>query len=253
MGGVSVSTKGISKCILLCVVVATILLSGCATTDYVEDERDPWQGFNRSVYSFNDSLDKAVLKPVAKGYVAITQFARTGVRNFYNNIDDVSVAANNLMQGKVGDAVSDVGRFVVNTTLGILGFFDVATPMGLRKHNEDFGQTLAAWGVGQGPYLVLPLLGPSTVRHSPSYIVDNVLLNPLTYIELKTGERIALIALRVTSVRAELLSLEKQVEDISTDQYAFIRDAFLDRREFLIHDGNPPADESLYEGLDDDD
>jgi phospholipid-binding lipoprotein MlaA len=243
-----------SNRILLIAVIATLLLSGCATTEYVEDERDPWQGFNRSVYSFNDSLDKAVLKPVAKGYEAITpKFARTGVRNFFNNVDDVSVAANNLLQGKVGNAVSDVGRFLVNTTLGILGFFDVATPMGLRKHDEDFGQTLAAWGVGQGPYVVLPILGPSTVRHAPSYVVDRVLLNPITYIELKTGERVALIALRVVSVRAELLSLEEQVEDISTDQYAFIRDVFLDRREFLIHDGNPPADESLYEGLDDDD
>lgn len=248
------STKGKSNRILLIALIATLLLSGCATTDYVENERDPWQGFNRSVYSFNDSLDKAVLKPVAKGYVAITpKFARTGVRNFYNNVDDVSVAANNLLQGKVGDAVSDVGRFAVNTTLGILGLFDVATPLGLRKHNEDFGQTLAAWGVGQGPYLVLPLLGPSTVRYTPSYVVDRILLNPITYIELKTGERVALLALRVTSVRAELLSLEKQVEGISTDQYAFVRDAYLDRREFLIHDGNPPTDESLYEGLDDDD
>ena len=252
MGGVSVSTKGISKCILLCVVVATILLSGCATTDYVEDERDPWQGFNRSMFSFNESVDKAVLKPVAQGYVAITpEFARTGVRNFYSNLEDVSVAANNLMQGKVGNAVSDVGRFVVNTTLGILGFFDVATPMGMRKHNEDFGQTLAAWGVGQGPYVVWPLLGPSTVRYTPSYAVDRILLNPLTYIELKTGERIAFFAVNVVSVRAELLSLEEKVEDISTDKYVFIRDAFLDRREFLIHDGNPPVDESLYEGLDD--
>ena len=173
------STKGMSNRILLAAVIATLLLSGCATTDYVEDERDPWQGFNRSVYSFNESIDKAVLKPVAKGYVAITpKFARTGVRNFYNNIDDVHVAANNLLQGKFGDAASDVGRFLVNTTLGILGFFDVATPMGMKKHNEDFGQTLAAWGVGQGPYVVWPLLGPNTVRNTPSIAVDRILFNP---------------------------------------------------------------------------
>ena len=248
------STQGMSNRILLIFVAVTVFLSGCATTDYIEDERDPWQGFNRSMFSFNESVDKAILKPVAKGYVAITpQFVRTGVRNFYSNVDDVSVAANNLMQGKVSAAFSDVGRFVVNTTLGILGLFDVATPMGLPKHDEDFGQTLAVWGVGQGPYVVLPILGPNTVRSTPSYVVDRYLLNPLTYIELKTEERIAILALRVVSVRAELLSLEKQVEGISTDKYTFIREAYLDRREFLIHDGNPPTDESLYEGLDVDD
>lgn len=229
----------------------TTIMSGCATTQYVEDERDPWQGFNRSMYEFNDTLDRAILKPVAKGYVAVTpQFVRTGVRNFYSNIDDVHIAANNLMQGKFRDSLSDAGRFVINTTIGILGLFDPASAIGLEKHNEDFGQTLAVWGVPQGPYVVWPFLGPNTLRTTPSYVVDRIALNPLTYIEMKWGERIIIWTVRQVSVRAELLSLEKQVEGISTDRYAFIRDAYLDRRNFLIHDGNPPVDTSLYEGLD---
>ena len=246
--------KGMSKFSLLIIASMAVMLSGCATTEYVEDERDPWQGFNRSMYSFNDAADRAIFKPVAKGYVAITpKFVRTGVRNFYSNLNDVSVAVNNMLQGKVRDGASDVGRFVVNTTIGILGLFDVASAMGMRKHNEDFGQTLAVWGVGQGPYVVWPFLGPNTVRNTPSLIVDEILLYPPTYIELKTEERIALYLLDKISIRAELLSLEEQTKDISTDKYAFIRDAYLDRREFLIHDGSPPTDTSLYEGLDDDD
>lgn len=233
-------------------VVSLILVgSGCASTQHIDHERDPWQGFNRSMYSFNDGLDRAIVKPAAKGYQAITpDFVEQGVRNVFSNIDDVSVAVNNFLQGKFGDALSDVGRIVVNTTIGILGLFDVASPMGLRKHDEDFGQTLGKWGAGSGPYLMLPFFGPSSLRDSPSVIVDRILLNPLTYVELKTGERVAIVALDTVSVRAELLSLEETVEEITTDKYAFIRDAYLDRREFLIHDGAPPAgDSDLYDEL----
>ena len=252
MEEMSLSKKGISK---LCAVIVTcviMMLSGCASTQYVADERDPWQGFNRTMYGFNDGLDRALLKPAAKGYQAIApDFVETGVRNFFENIKEVSVAVNNLLQGKVTNSISDVGRFAVNSTIGILGFFDVASSMGMTKHDEDFGQTLGAWGMDSGPYIMWPLFGPSTLRDSPSLVVDRVLLNPLTYVEIKTGERIAVIALNIVSVRAELLSLEETVEGISTDKYTFIREAYLDRRDFLVNDGSPSEPSDLYDELDD--
>ncbi len=233
-------------------VIFALVMTGCASTEYVENERDPWQGFNRTVYGFNDTLDQALLKPAAKGYQAVApDFVETGVRNFFSNINDVSVAFNNLLQGKVADAVSDVGRVLFNTTIGLLGLFDVASEMGLQKHNEDFGQTLAAWGVDSGPYLMLPFFGPSTLRDSTSVPVDNFLLNPINHIDMEKSDRMYLMAVDVVSVRAELLSLEKTVDEIATDKYSFIRDAYLDRRNYLVHDGAPPEDESLYEGLND--
>ena len=151
----------------------------------------------------------------------------------------------------MADAVSDVGRVLFNTTIGLLGLFDVASEMGLQKHNEDFGQTLAAWGVDSGPYLMLPFFGPSTLRDSTSVPVDNFLLNPINHIDMEKSDRMYLMAVDVVSVRAELLSLEKTVDEIATDKYSFIRDAYLDRRNYLVHDGAPPEDESLYEGLND--
>lgn len=234
------------------IIALIISFSGCASTQHVANERDPWQGFNRSMYSFNDGLDRAILKPAAKGYQAIApDFVEQGVRNFFGNLEDVSVAVNNLLQGKVSNAFSDVGRIVINSTIGLLGLFDVASGMGLRKHEEDFGQTLGKWGMGSGPYVVWPFFGPSTLRDTPSLVVDGVLLDPLTYVELKLGERIAVIALDTVSLRAELLSLEETVEEITTDKYSFIREAYLDRRDFLIHDGAPPTDTELYDELED--
>jgi len=244
--------KGISKFYLVLLACAVMMLSGCASTQYVADERDPWQGFNRSMYGFNDGLDRALLKPAAKGYKAIApDFVETGVSNFFDNLDEISIAVNNLLQGKVSNSFSDVGRFAINSTIGILGFFDVASRMGLTKHDEDFGQTLGVWGMDTGPYIMWPIFGPSTLRDSPSLVVDRVLLNPLFYVEIKTGERIALFALNAVSVRAELLSLEETVEEISTDKYTFIREAYLDRRDFLVHDGSPSEDSDLYDELDD--
>jgi len=227
-------------------------MSGCASTQYVESERDPWQGFNRTMYGFNDGLDRAILKPAAQGYKAIApDFVETSVRNFFENLDDVSVAVNNLLQGKVSNSFSDVGRVLINSTFGIFGLFDVASSFGLTKHEEDFGQTLAVWGMDSGPYIVWPIFGPSTLRDSPSLVVDRVLLNPLTYVEIKTIERVGIIALDAVSVRAELLSLEETVDEISTDRYTFIREAYLDRREFLISDGVAAGNDDLYDELDD--
>lgn len=228
-----------------------IFLGGCASTQYVESERDPWQGWNRTVYGFNDTMDRAILKPAAQGYKAIApDFVELGVRNFFSNLDDVSVAVNNLLQGKVSNSFSDVGRIVINSTIGVLGLFDVASGMGFRKHDEDFGQTLGAWGMSSGPYIVWPFFGPSTLRDTPSIPVDRILLNPLTYVELKLGERIAVVALDTVSLRAELLSLEETVDEISTDRYTFIREAYLDRRDFLVHDGSPAGDSDIYDELD---
>ena len=243
--------RGVSKFCILLLSCLVMFISGCASTQYVESERDPWQGFNRTMYGFNDTLDRAILKPAAQGYQAITpEFVEQGVRNFFSNLDDVSVAVNNLLQGKVSNSFSDVGRIVINSTIGILGLFDVASGMGLRKHDEDFGQTLGVWGMGSGPYVVWPIFGPSTLRDTPSIPVDRILLNPLTYVELKLGERIAVVALDTVSLRAELLSLEETVDEISTDRYTFIREAYLDRRDFLVHDGSPAGDSDIYDELD---
>ena len=244
--------RGVSKFGIVFLTAALLLISGCASTQYVESERDPWQGFNRAMYGFNDGLDRALLKPAAQGYRAVApDFVETGVRNFFENIDDISVAVNNLLQGKVSDSFSDVGRVLINSTIGVLGLFDVASSMGLTKHDEDFGQTLGAWGMDSGPYVVWPIFGPSSLRDSPSLVVDRVLLNPLTYVEIKTLERVGIIAVDAVSVRAELLSLEETVDEISTDRYTFIREAYLDRREFLVNDGVATDDAGLYDELDD--
>ena len=242
--------RGVSKFGAVFLAAALLLLNGCASTQYVESERDPWQGFNRAMYGFNDGLDRAILKPAAQGYKAVApDFVETGVRNFFDNLDDISVAVNNLLQGKVGNSASDIGRVLINSTIGVLGFFDVASSMGLTKHDEDFGQTLGVWGMDSGPYIVWPIFGPSTLRDSPSLVVDRVLLNPLTYVEIKTLERVGIIAIDAVSVRAELLSLEETVDEISTDRYTFIREAYLDRREFLVNDG-VATDADLYDELD---
>lgn len=244
--------KTITRLRTVLLISLLMLLTGCASTQYIENERDPWQGFNRSIYSFNDTLDRHALKPVAEGYRAVMpDFAEQGVRNFFSNLNDVSVAVNNLLQAKLKDSFSDIGRLLVNSTVGVLGLFDVASSIGLEKHQEDFGQTLATWGVGSGPYIVWPFFGPSTLRDTPSLVVDTVLLDPVTHVELKLAERAAVIALDRVSRRAELLSLEQAVDEISTDRYTFIREAYLDRRDFLIHDGLPPQrNNDLYDELD---
>jgi phospholipid-binding lipoprotein MlaA len=251
MEEILVSIRGMSKFSVALLVCAVMMLNGCASRQYVADERDPWQGFNRTIYGFNDGLDRALLKPAAEGYKAVApDFVETGVRNFFENLDDISVAVNNLLQGKVTNSFSDIGRLAINSTIGILGLFDVASSMGMTKHDEDFGQTLGAWGMDSGPYIMWPLFGPSTLRDSPSLVVDRVLLHPLNYVEIKTGERITVVALDVVSVRAELSSLEETVDEISTDKYTFIREAYLDRRDFLVHDGSPSGDTDLYDELD---
>jgi phospholipid-binding lipoprotein MlaA len=217
--------------------LAALALSGCATTG--GDPKDPWEGLNRKTFAFNDALDRAVLKPAATGYQKVVPpFAREGVNNFFDNLEDVGTSLNNFLQGKPKEGLSDAGRFVVNTVFGVFGLWDVATPMGLEKHNEDFGQTLGWWGVGSGPYLVLPLLGPSTARDAPARIVDpswyyNTYIDPES---LYWGVR----GLDIVRTRANLLQAEGLLDQAALDKYTFIRDAWLQRRRNQVFDGNPP-------------
>lgn len=229
-----------------------LLIGGCATSpEHTANERDPWQGFNRKVYSFNDALDKSFLVPAATSYRAVTpDFAEQGVHNFFSNLSDVGVAFNNTLQFKFLDAASDVGRLVVNSTIGLFGLIDVASRMGMEKHKEDFGQTLGYWGMGTGPYVMLPFLGPSNLRDGPGKLVDTYLW-PLNYVDLKTSERIGLTVLDVVNTRAELMVTEEKAKELSRDRYVFIRDAYLDNRKFLVNDGQISTDDSLYDDLED--
>lgn len=225
-----------------------VMQAGCATTGGVTDERDPLEPYNRAVYTFNDTLDRAVLKPVAQGYKRVIPEAfNIAISNFFSNLNDVNVAVNNLLQLKLVDAASDVGRLVLNSTLGIGGLFDVASGFGLRKHEEDFGQTLGYWGIGAGPYLVLPFFGPSTLRDAPSRAVDTY-ADPIVYVP-DVIPALTLVGSRVTDYRADLLATEETLDEIALDRYIAIRNAYLDRREFLVYDGRPPQDEDLIREL----
>lgn len=212
------------------------LLGGCATTG---NPKDPIEGFNRAMFSFNEGLDQVVIKPVAQGYEAVLpRPVQTGVVNFFSNIADVFIAVNNLLQGKPAEAVSDGGRFLINTTIGILGIFDPASHMGLEKHEEDFGQTFGRWGVGDGAYVVLPFFGPRTARDTVGLGFD-VYVDPVANVD-HVPTRNALLVTRIVSDRAELLKADKIIEEAALDKYSYIRDAYLQRRRSLIHDGNPP-------------
>ena len=200
---------------------------------------DPLQGFNRAMQAFNDTADRWVLKPAAKGYRAVVpELLRRGIGNFYDNLTYPIVALNQFLQGKPGLGFADTGRFVMNSTLGVFGFFDPASDAGLRAHEEDFGQTFAKWGIASGPYLVLPLLGPSTVRDGTGALIS-AYLNPTRYITDEERVRYALLALYVIESRANLLDAETL---ISGDRYIFIRDAYLQRREYLSNDGQVQDD-----------
>ena len=221
---------------------AALLASGCASAPARTTMDDPWQGLNRGVYKFNDTLDRAALKPVAKGYKKITPgWLRTGIGNLLTNLEYPATILNQFLQGKGVTALKDTGRFLANTTLGLGGLFDVATPMGLEAHDEDLGQTLAVWGVPSGPFVTMPFFGPSSVRDAPSRIAD-FFLDPLGYMdvpwEVTWGKR----GIDVVHTRAELLAIDPTLER-TFDPYAFTRDAWVQQREFDIYDGNPPQEE----------
>jgi len=221
-------------------VAAACVLAGCASVPY-ENPDDPWERYNRTMFRINDTVDKAVTKPLAQTYDAVAPLpVRSGIGNFFGNLGDVWTGANNLMQGKGRDGLSDLGRVVINSTLGILGLFDIATEMGIEKHDEDFGQTLAVWGVPSGPYFVVPFFGPRTLRGAAALPVD--LMGSGTVQLSDVAARNTASALRLVHQRAALLGADRAVEQGSLDRYGYIRDFYLQRRRYEIYDGHPPRE-----------
>lgn len=236
---------------LLRVAFLSLLLSyltGCASAGAGEaPDNDPWIGWNKPVASFNDTVDSILLKPLAKGYrFVMPSFGEVAVARFFDNLGEVSNAVNNLLQGQPGQAANSTGRLLVNSTLGVAGLFEVAEHMGMEKQDpEDFGQTLGVWGVGSGPYFVIPFLGPSTLRDTPSRAVDWY-LDPVNYAS-DEAVRVGANALDLVQTRASLLDSERL---ISGDRYEFIRDAYLQRRDYLLKDGE--IEDDFDDFLDDD-
>ena len=224
---------------LVPLLLAACTLCGCAAGP---DPRDPMEPFNRGVYAFNEGVDKGVLKPVAKGYVAVVpELARRGVTNVFNNLGMVVTTLNDALQLKGSKVPVDIARFLTNTVFGLGGLIDVATELKIENRKEDFGQTLGYWGVGSGPYLVLPFFGPSDLRDGPGLAVDFV-TSPLYYWDTDAEVRWAVFGLDVVNTRANLLGAEQFLDTAAMDRYSFLRDTYLQRREYLINDGSPPAD-----------
>jgi len=227
---------------LRAIVLTAVLVSvsGCATTN-----KDPLEGINRGIYKFNDVADRYAMKPVAKAYKAVAPTpVRTGISNFFSNLGTLTTVVNDLLQLKFAQAFTDAGRFVINSTFGIAGFIDVASMDKIEKHQEDFGQTLGYWGVGSGAYLVLPIIGPSTVRDASGLFIDTVTSDPITYLH-NTGQIRAhnqVRAVQLLDKRTQLLDATDLVDDASIDPYAFMRDAYLQRRASLIQDGLVPKE-----------
>jgi phospholipid-binding lipoprotein MlaA len=206
-----------------------------------DDPRDPWEGVNRGVYKFNEKFDDYLARPVARTYVKVLhQEIRTRIGNFFGNLADPFIGVNNFLQGKFEDGVNDWARFAFNSTFGLLGIHDVASEWGYEKHNEDFGQTFGRWGAGPGPYLILPLLGSSTLRDGVGTGVD-MYLDPMGEIR-PINLRNSLIVVRATNLRADLLEASRILEEAALDKYVFQRDAYLQRRRSLIYDGRPPRE-----------
>lgn len=210
----------------LALLLVAQLLAGCATTG--ADPRDPWESYNRSMTRFNDVLDENILEPVSKGYqTVLPDVVRKGVNNFFGNLSDVWSTVNNALQLKPRETVESLARVGINTTVGLLGVIDVASELDLPRHKEDFGQTLGHWGVGTGPYVVLPLLGPSTLRDTAALPLD--WKGDLVQ-SVDGGARVSLSALRIVDKRAGLLTASDMLGTVALDRYAFIRDAYLQRR-----------------------
>jgi phospholipid-binding lipoprotein MlaA len=230
-----------NKSVLKIVCLTLLLLSGCATTGTTGkiSEIDPYEDFNRSVFSFNKTFDDYVTSPIATAYDWITpSFVQTGIGNFFSNLKDINVVLNDVLQGKFEQSGEDFGRFLFNTTFGVAGLFDAASHIGLQKHEEDFDQTFATWGIPQGPYLVLPILGPTTGRGIGGTVLDTA-TNPASYIEAPI-QFLDLLNQRVNADTAL-----KTVYD-ALDPYIFLREAYLQKRKNLINDGKfDPEDDVL--------
>jgi phospholipid-binding lipoprotein MlaA len=219
---------------------------GCASLPpgHVADPKDPFERYNRAAFSFNDAFDRAVLKPVATAYrFVVPNLIQEGIGNFFDNVSDLPTALNALLQGEPGSAATHLGRFAINSTVGLLGTFDVATSAGLERDRQDFGLTLGKWGMGSGPYVVIPFFGPSSVRDSFGLAADFG-LDPLLHLRDKDW-RYGLTGLRVVEKRASVLQIEKTLDSIELDAYLFTRDAYLSRRRNSVYDGDPPPDDLL--------
>ncbi len=222
-------------------VLAALLACGCASNPN-RDPRDPLEPYNRAMFRFNSDFDKAFVRPLAKGYKAIAPApVDRGITNFFNNIDDFTSFVNNILQFKMSRAGSDLGRMFMNSTVGVLGFFDVATNAGLPSYKEDFGQTLGYWGMEPGAYFILPIFGPSTMRDNIGFAGD-ILTDPFFSVQ-KDKIYWGFVSLRVVDRRADLLAAGDILEDAAVDPYVFLRDAYLQRRRNLVYDGNPPEEE----------
>lgn len=223
------------------VAFAAVILSGlggCATTE--SNPKDPFEGFNRAMFAVNEGID-VVVKPVAKGYDAAAPLpVKVGIGNFFGNIWDVLTAVNNLLQGKGGQGFSDIGRVLINSTIGIGGVFDVASEMGLEKHMEDFGQTMGVWGVDEGPFFFWPLIGPRTTRDTFGWAVDSF-MDPVWHVD-NIALRNSMVGVRYIDLRATLLQTDKVVDQAAIDRYIYIRDAYLQNRRSEIRDGAVDVD-----------
>jgi len=229
-----------------CLVAGAISLAAPALAD--EAVHDPLEGFNRAMFAVNEGLDAVIVKPVAQAYDFVAPLpVRAGVGDFFGNIADVRNVLNNTLQGKLADAGVDLGRLLINSTIGIFGLFDVASELGLDKHDEDFGQTLAVWGWEDSSFLFWPVVGPKTVRDTGGLVVD-VYTDPTWYtLNKSVATRNSLVALRFVDVRASLLPSDKVVEEAALDKYAYVRDAYLQRRRNQIFDGRPPRLEDVLD------
>ena len=236
-----------AKSILL---ILFLVSSGCATTKNQSNDfnpEDPYEKSNRKVFEFNSKIDKLFLRPITDFYDSATpEFAQTSITNFFSNLDDIGISFNNFLQGNIVDSMSDLTRFFINSIFGLGGFFDVASEIGLEKHSEDFGQTLGKWGAKPGPYLMLPFLGPSTTRDAFTFVGDTALAPTLSLDDSEA--RLGLISLDLINTYSAFTG----IADIeSQDQYAFLRDAYLDRRKFEVNDGLSEEDLSQDEDFED--
>ncbi|MAR78561.1 MAG: ABC transporter [Gammaproteobacteria bacterium] len=220
------------------IIASFLIISGCSTTANSKD--DPFEPMNRAIFQFNEVVDENVFKPVAKGYKKVTPDpVEKGISNFFSNLGEVNTIANDVFQFKFKQAGYDFVRFSLNTTLGIVGIFDVATPLGFKKNNEDFGQTLGYWGIPQGPYLVLPFFGASSFRDGPGLYAD-MQMSPIN--QLDDEEALTLNALNAIDIRAKLLRATKILDTAAKDKYIFIRESYLQKREMMVNDGRETGD-----------
>jgi phospholipid-binding lipoprotein MlaA len=223
---------------LLVILIASLFSIGCASVTENGDVNDPIESTNRSIYKFNEEVDRIILKPLAEGYQKLPAPVQTGTHNFFSNLDDVVVVVNDALQLKVEQFTSDALRLSVNTVFGVFGLIDMGTPMGLPKHEESFADTLGYWGVGSGPYVVLPLLGPSSVRDAPSLLVD-FLVHPIGQVTPGSAA-LGLTSVRAVDTRSELIKTTDLRDELALDPYVFTRESYYQWRQNRVYDGEPP-------------